>query len=296
MAIQFVQKDKGGTIYHDAVDTAPGRWDTGTAPTVVLLSRSGGQIVASQNATLGPSTTTNGAITAGASSLVATAVTGISVSDILVLGPNAGGQWEWVTVDSVNSSSKAVGTRDVIANSYDTGVALKSVRMSVTVTSAQASGIYESARAVWSFAFNSVSRTETSIFHISNWVPRMTLRDADVLIRQPRAVDLLGTRQRLIQLIIDVWERDIVEALGTMISPGRMLAGDPLRQAHLYKVLAEIETMSEDWEAAEAYLGHYQMAWERAISQTVVDLDGDGAVDDDDVPAAMMCGRIRRTA
>ena len=112
MPIQFVQKDKGGTIYHDVADVAPSRWDNSPAPTVTIKNRTGGELVASQSATLGPSTTLSETAAAKTTIITVAATTDISVGDVLILGPNSSGQWEWVTVDSVNSSSKEITLRD----------------------------------------------------------------------------------------------------------------------------------------------------------------------------------------
>lgn len=295
MPIQFVQVDKGGDIYEDVVDIAPARWEADPAPTVTIMSRTGDELVASQAATLGPSTTLAAAATADSSSATLAAVTSINVGDTLCLGPNSGGQWEWVTVDSVTSATKIIQLRDDLRYTYAVGDAIKSHRLSVTLTGAEADAIYENARAQWAYEIaTNQARTDTTIFHISKWVPKMTLRDQDVLVRQPRAIDLLGTRQRLEQLIEDVWKRDILEDLGQMFNPGGLLSGDVLRQAHMYRVLAEVEIMSGDQEGQEQYLRLYQSSWERVMQQVVADVDGDGQIDDDDIVRSTMTGRVYR--
>jgi len=295
MPIQFVQKDKGGTIYSDVVDTAPARWEDDPAPTVTIYERTGGELVASQAATLGPSTTLSAASAAGTSSVTLTAVTSINVGDTLCLGPNTGGQWEWVTVNSVTSATKVLTLRDDLQYTYANADVIKSHRLSIALTAANADAIYENARALWAYEVaTNQARTDTTIFHVSKWVPKQTLRDQDVLIRQPRAHDLLGSRQRLTQLIRDVWERDILEDLGVMFNPGALLSGDVLRQAHLYRVLAEIALMAGDEEGQQHNNVLYQTAWERVMQQTLADVDGDGEVDDNDIIRSTMTGRVYR--
>jgi hypothetical protein len=294
MAIQFVQKDYGGTIYHDVVDSEPARWDASPTPTVTIYAATGGELVASQSATEGASTTLAAAVSAGASTLTVASATGLSVGDTLMLGANSGGQYEWITVDSVNSSTKAIGTRDVLQYAYTTGDALKSHRLSVTLTAAEAGGVYENARAEWDYKVSTQQRTETTLFHITPWNPRMTLRDQDILIRNPRCINQLGTRQRLGQLIKEVWERDVLEELGVMFKPGGLVAGDAVKKYHLDLVLAQIAVMAQNFEAHEAYVAEARNSLRRVMSQTLVDTDADGNIDSNDRRVSMRCGRIGR--
>lgn len=294
MPIQFVQKDLGGTIYHDVVDTAPARWDASPAPTVTIRDRAGGELVASQAATAGASTTITQAAAQGSKTLKVTSATGLSVGDVLLLGPNSSGQFEWVTLDSVTTSSLTATVRDKLVYTYASGDAIKSHRLSVAISSAEADAVYQDCRAEWAFEVSDQARIESTTFHISAFSPRMTLRDQDILIRQPRAQDLLGSRQRLEQLIKDVWERDILEDLGSRYNPGALVSGDHLRQAHLYRVLAEISSMAGDTDGRERYFDMYRMAWDRSLPQTLIDVDGDGQIGDDDVVLPALCGRIRR--
>ncbi|MHC4644077.1 MAG: hypothetical protein ACYTBJ_01150 [Planctomycetota bacterium] len=295
MPTQFVQKDKGGTVYHDVIDAASARWDASPTPTVTLYTAKGSELVASQNATEGPSTTLTATAAAKQSTLQITSASSINVGDVLLLGPNDSGQWEWVTVDSViGGSTLTLTTRDPLVYSYVSADVIKSCRLSVSMSSSEADGVYESCRAEWVFSVSSQSRIETSIFHVSVFSPRMTLRDQDILIRQPRARDLLGTRQRLSQLIKDIWERDILEDLGAVVNPGALVAGDVLRQAHMYRVLAEIASMASDEESRDRYFEHYRTSWDRIMQQTLIDTDGDGAIGDDDIIRTSMTGRVKR--
>lgn len=295
MPLQFVQKDKGGTIYHEVVHAEPSRWDADPAPTVTIYTAYGDTLVASQSATEGPSTTITAAAAAGSQTLALTAVTSVSVDDKMLLGVNSGGQYEWVTVDSVNSSTKAVGLRDKLKYTYASGDAIKSCKLSVALSSSNADAVYESCRAEWAYEVSNQAMLETSIFHISVWSPKMTLRDQDVLVRYPRAEQMLGTRQRLRQLIVDVWERDILEALAMSFNPGALVSGDAMQQAHLYCVLTELATAAQDEDGRNMYQMRYRNAFERALAQTLVDTDGDGAIGSDDVVRSAMTGRIRRS-
>lgn len=280
----------------DVVDGAPQRWTatTSLAPMVTLFDRTGGELVAAQAASQGPSTTISAAATARSKTLVLATATSVASDDVLLLGKNQSGQWEWITVDSVNTTSKVVTTRDELQYSYESGVTVKSHRLSVVLSSTNCDGVFANCRARWSFVVSGVKRYETTLFHVSVWSPRMTLRDQDVLVRQPRAIDLLGSRQRLHQLIADVWEHDILEDLGRDYNPGALVSGDALHQAHLYRVLLEISIMGADQSGQDRYSALYRSSWDRAIAQTLIDSDGDGEIGDEDVVRSSMTGRVRR--
>jgi hypothetical protein len=225
--------------------------------------------------------------------LTVASATGLSVNDILMLGPNSGGQYEWVTVDSVNSSTKALTTRDNLQYDYATSDVLKSHRLSVTLTAAQAASTYANARAEWDYKVSTQQRTETTTFHITRWNPRLTLRDQDILKRNPRALEYLGTRQRLGQLIKEVWN-DALEEIGEMFNPGGVVAGSVLQTYHMRLVLAEIADQAEDYEAQDRHIAKASAALQRALSQTIADTDNDGDIDDNDIIRSTMTGRIQR--
>jgi hypothetical protein len=291
---QFVQKDKGGTIYYDVNHGAPARWDADPTPTVTIVSREGGEIVASQSATEGPSTTLTAVASAKKKTAVVTATTGISVDDVLILGTNGSGQWEWVTVDAINTSTKTITFRDELAYTYASGDAIKSTRLSVALSASNAGAIYNDARAQWAYEISDQAIVEESIFHISAWAPKMTLRDQDILKLNPRAIKMLGTRQRLTQLIKEVWERIILADFGAQYKPGSLVSGAALHQAHLYRVLAETAIVAEDVTQTEQYLESFKNAWSRSIIQTLIDTDNSGTIGDDDIVRPSMTGRIYR--
>ena len=294
---QFVQKDLGGTLSYEVIDFAPLRWDDSPAPTVVLKNKTGGVIVASQEATTGPSTTLSAAASARQNIVKVASVTGISSDDILVISSSSSTQWEWVTIDSVSAGdSPYVTTRDELKYSYTSGDVLKSCKLSVSISSSEVTQVLQDCRAEWTYSVSSQSITSTSRFHVSVWSPRMTLRDQDILTRNPRAAEQLASRQRLSQLIKDIWERDIMDTLSVRINPAALVVGDDLRQVHLYKVLVEIARMAGLEEEKTSYLEAYQDAWQNFTAQAIVDTDGDGEISDNDIVLPFVCGRVYKVS
>lgn len=298
MPVKFVQVSRGGVVGHEVSDHAPYTWDTNSSTaaivTVTIRDSTGGELVASSAATRGPKTTISANASAQATTISVTAATGISQGDVLLIGPNASGQWEWITVDGVNSSTLVLTLRDRLQYAYASGVAVKSPKVTKSLTATNCDTTRRNCRAEWAYTANGVACTETSLFHMSVWNPRLTLRDQDVLIRQPRAIDVLGTRQRLSQLIRDVWERDILEDVAARMDPAGLVDGDALRQAHLYRVLMEIALMAGDSDGRDRYGAQYKSAFDRALAGTLADTDGDGAISDSDIIRPAWTGVLRR--
>lgn len=298
MAVKFVQVSRGGTVHHDVVDHAPSLWDIATVASnsvrVTIYDATGGELVAVSNATRGPSTTLTASASADATTITVVSATGISADDVMLLGPNASGQWEWTTVDGVNASTLTITLRDGLRHAYESGVAIRSPRISKTLTATNCDTTRANCRAAWLYEVGDQAIVETSIFHMSVWAPRLTLRDQDVLVRQPRAVDILGTRQRLTQLIRDVWERDVLEEVAARFDPAGLVDGDALRQAHLYRVLMEIALMAGDTDGRDRYGAQYRAAFDRALASTLADTDGDGQIGDDDIIRPAWTGVLRR--
>ena len=288
MPVSFLQKDKGGDLTYEA----PERWDASPAPTVTLYDPTGGELVASQAATLGPSTTLDGAAAAGQTTIPLTATTGISVGDELTV-ENSSGQSERVTVAAV-SSGVSITVRDELQYTYASSDTCESTRLSVTVSAAQAEASHRNCYARWAYSVGSQAQIDTTLFHISVWAPRLNLDEQDILRREPRAVQILGTRQRLSDLIEDVWVNEILEELGQACDPGALLSGEALRMATLYRTLAEIWLANQDHEQMDRCMDLYRGAWERVLQQTPVDVDQSGTVSDDDLVSPAWTGRLYR--
>jgi len=288
MAVQFVQKDQGGTIYYDA----PERWDASPAPTVTLYAPDGGEMVSEQSATEGPTTTVSGAAAAGGTTIPVTSTTDLVVGREYLVGPNSSGQSEWVTVSAIGSGQ--VTTRDELQYTYAANDVFCSTRLEVTLSSSDAGTAYRSCLARWKYYVDSQARIDTSIFHISIWMPTLNVTEQDILRREPRAIDLLGSRQRLSELIQEIWEHEILEDLGMSIDPGALTSGEALRMATIYRVLGEMYLAAQDHEHSDRLMDLYRAAWERVLQQAPVDLDQSGTITDSDILRPAWSGRLYR--
>lgn len=288
MSVQFVQVGKGGTItYH-----APERWDASPAPTVTLYAPEGGELVASQTATLGPSTTLDGAAAAGQTTVPLTATTSVVVGDQYLI-TNATSESEWVTVEAI-TSGVSVTVRDDLLHTYASADVFCSTKLSVSVSSTEAAAPHRSCYARWAYSVSSETRLDTSVFHLTRWSPRLNLTAQDILRREPRAIDLLGTRQDIEELIEDIWENEILEDLAQSCDPGALLSGETLRMATLYRVIAEMYLHAQDAEHSDALMGMYRAAWERVLATAPIDVDQSGSVGADDIVRPAWTGRVFR--
>lgn len=288
MGVQFVQVGKGGTItYH-----APTRWDATPAPTVTLYGPEGGELVASGNATLGPTTTLDGAAAAGATTVPLTATTGVVVGEQYKI-TNATGEHEWVTVEAI-SSGVSVTVRDPLRYTYASTDVFCSTKLSVAMSSTQAAAPYRNCYARWVYSVGAQSQIDTSIFHVTRWAARLTLTSQDILRREPRAIDLLGSRQDIDELIQDIWENEILEELAQSCDPGALLSGETLRMATLYRVIAEMYLHSQDAEHSDALMAMYRAVWERVLHTAPIDVDQSGSVSSDDIVRPAWTGRLFR--
>jgi hypothetical protein len=293
VAIHFIQKDRGGTIWHDVIDAAPYRWDSTCTPVVAVYTPGGTQMLATTTADVGPLATIDAACAAGGITIhIGTVPTSLASGDQYLVRKASSGQWEWVTIDGVGSGYVTV--RDTLQYTYGTGDTIASPRLSYTVAATVCDEVYANARAEWTYEVDGISRTDTSLFHVSIWAPRLTVTEQDILRRNPRARDMLGSRQRLSDLIEDVWHRDILEELSVVVDPGQLVSGDALHLAVLYRVLAEIATMAEDYEERDRLMESHRAAWERVLQQTPIDSDDDGDISDEDIVRSASTGRVYR--
>jgi len=288
VSIQFVQRDSGGDVTYQA----PARWDATPVPVVVLYSPTNGELVASQNATLGPATTLDAAAAAGQTTIPLTATTGVTVGGQYIV-TNATSESEWVTVAAI-TSGVSVTVRDDLEHTYASADAFESTALSVTMTAGEADTAYRHCYARWTYEVGGQSQIDTSLFNVSIWTPRLTLTTQDILRREPRAVDMLGTRQDLEDLIEDIWGNEILGDLGQSCDPGALLSAESLRIAVHYRVLAEIYLHAQDHEHSDRLFDMYRGAWERVLQQTPIDVDQSGTVDDDDIVRPAWTGRLFR--
>ncbi len=292
--MQFVEIDKGGVIHHTLVDVPHdgARWDASPAPTCTLYAKDGGEILASQAATLGPSTTLSASAAAGGTSLSVTSATSFRVGERIWVGPNSSGQWEDQICVAVAAGSVTTATE--LAYSYGSGVTVKSHRMTVTVTSSDASAIRPFARADWEFAVDGVSRREEDQFHIARHVPRHSVTVSSIRDFAPILSPSIGSDQDLRRLIAATWERFVLPAIFKSWEPGAVVDASAMDQALIYRVMVIMSEGVRDREGRDQYMVDYNEAIDRGWQMTTVDVDQDDAVGATERPAGRGVVRWRR--
>lgn len=293
MSTRFLQKDLGGVLKHTMRDL-PGdgaRWDSSPAPTVTLMARGGGELLASTAATLGGTYTTGGAISVGDTTISVNSTTGLSRWDEVVLGPNAAGQWEWKTLDGVSSTAIVFHEKAVYA--YSTGKTLKSHTMSVEVTSGTVGSVSQNNYAEWHYAVDSVERKEHTLFHISLYAPRLSLTAARFLEEYPRALGMLGSNQKIDALIRRMWDTRVIPDIARIFHPGAMVSGEAAELALANKLKEFLENEAKNYDAADRYAVRYNHALDQ-IRDGLVDLDESGGVGDTEVVRSARTPRLIR--
>ena len=282
MGVAFVQESRGGVLAyrHTDIPADGGRWDASPAPTVALFDSSGGELVASRTATLGPTTTLSSSAAAAQRTIPVTATTSINRGEQFVIGPNATGQSEWVTCEQVGGGN--VVARDDLEYTYASADVFASHKMELTLTAADITTTYKDAYARWSFTVDSVQLYEQTIFHVSKYAPRLSVTPQDVLTYDATALHSLGDLQTLGILIAEVWDRHILVHLGQMFDPSALISGTALHLATIYKVLELIASGNKEEEERDQWRGQYSAAMEASIVATPVDLDQSGGVDENE--------------
>ncbi len=298
---QFVQLAIGGVIDHSMVDVPHdgARWDASPAPTCTLHHRNGGVIASSTAATVGLSFTVKEA-SAESRTISLVSTTGLERFGEYLLGPNANGQWEWVTVEAFepedDEDSYSVTVLDELQHSYssDDPTTLKSHRLTLELSAAQSASVESGCFAAWAYMVDSVKRIEHTTFAISRYAPRMSLTPAEAISVSPRLRDLIGSDQRVEVVLRRLWRRhlmpDVAKILG---SSGAVLSGESLEQAHLYKLGEQLAREAKDHESAANYSELYTSALDE-IRTDVVDLDESGGQDDDETPRGLSTPRLLR--
>lgn len=293
MTVSFLQKSLGGKLTHTVADLGAtgGRWDSTTAPTVVLYSKSGGVIVSTRTCDLGPSTTLSAAAAASQKSLTIATTAGLVRWNDYVIGPNISGQWEWVTIDAV--ATTAVSVVDDLKYAYSSGDTFKSHDMSVTLTAGDITSVYRDCYAAWAYKVGGISRKDHTIFHVSLYAPRLSLTPADVVREYPRLHQILASQQKIGLLIKRIWETRLLPDLGRIVPPGALVSGEAANEALLYRVVRHIMLQARDIEVAETYDDMYKDAIDR-LRSSLIDPDESGGVGDDETVRGVRTPRIRR--
>lgn len=168
--MNLVPLDIGGTLRWRAPERA-----TGT-PTVIVYGPSGDVRVASASATLDSvNTTISGAAQAGQRTFNVASSASVTVGDRYLVGPNDGGQTEFVTIDSVPASG-VIQTQHPLLYSYTTGDAFVGTYLSVSISAAVVDTPGKNWRAEFTWATadgnqpNGMLRFDV-VRHWVNWVP-----------------------------------------------------------------------------------------------------------------------------
>ena len=269
------------------------RW-TGT-PTVTVYDRGEGEIVASANADVGPTTTTDAV--AGPAQSDATALPVTSESDFrrwetIWIGPNSSGEWEDNVVEKVATGQ--LGTLYDLQYDYASGVTVKSHRMSVTLTSGSADSVYVRARATFLYTVDGIAREVSETFHIAEHVPRHTVTPSDLRSLSPRVQLTKSSKQRLTRLIQQMWTRHVLPDLSGSFDPGAVVDGSALDQALIYRVLEHLALESKATEEREEYRSLYLSRIAAGLQVTSVDLDQSGGEEDGEFALSPHVARLMR--
>lgn len=296
MKVAFLQKDLGGVLSHTMVSLPSdgARWDDSPAPTVTLYDSSGGRILAAASADLGPSTTVDADAAAGGKTIPLTATTSIKRWDEYKVGPNATGQYEWVTVDAI-ASGVSVTVLNELKHTYADGDTFESHTMTDTISGSNVTSLRRNARAEWAYTVDGVQRKESTIFHVGLYVPRYGLTEEEVLGVEPRARHFVGSDQPLDRLIRWLFERELLPDISKIYNPGAIVSGEQLDKALLYKLREYMAdaAIEGDGEVAKSHAESYVGAIDE-LANSLLDVDEDGAAEDEP-PRGAMAPRLLRS-
>lgn len=294
--MRFVQQGQGGTLEHIMTDVPHDgtRWDASPAPTCTLKAADGGVILASQTVTdLGTATTVSAAGAAsGQKTIPVASTTGFERGEQVWIGPNASGEWESGILDQVGASS--LGVLHELQYDYVSTNVVKSHRLRITVTAAQAASQYTRARAVWGYTVDSVTRTVDEEFHIVPHVPRHTVTESTLRDLFPRSWVQRGSDQRLPRLIDTHWRRYVLADLGAGYKPGALIDSSAMNEALIYRVLATLALEAREVDQYQEYMKLYSGRVSAGFQISTVDDDLDGDAGSHEKYRGRYSGRLLR--
>jgi hypothetical protein len=218
-------------------------------------------------------TTLNGNSTAGTSSLTLTSGSGVTAGESYVVGPNASGQTEVITVHGI--STVTVTTRQPLRYSYAATHVFASRKAVLSVLAASLTSSYANCRAVWTYTTDSLSNSETSLFHTSPYAPVCTVTESDILRRLPLARNTVDPYQPLSELITEIFDNEVMGKVSVIWTPNSIISGDVLRVATIDRVMAEICLANGRLEEYDRWIQAYNEDMETVISTAPVDSDND---------------------
>jgi len=272
MIPQGVVKDVGGTIWIEPrLDSLP------TAATLAIID--GGntaRVAAGTSATVSTiSTTLNGAISSGATSLVVASATGIAEgSEIALRAP-----FETVTVKAVSGTT--VTTWHPISYDHATGATVDGMRISYDVTAAQATPLWWDGRAVWTLTVGGATVQHVSSVECVEYGLERVANLQDVYRIHPEFHYELASVTN-----VDAWmdgaHGQVLDELGSRGRARTWLGDETFVEAvALCALYRHYRSQASDRAQVlyERYREEYQAAMSRAMENTPNDADQDGSVE-----------------
>lgn len=291
--IAFVQLSTGGLLEHRMVELPHDgdRWSSTPAPAVYLYDGDGVVLLSGALASTGTSTSTSAGASSGATTLGLASLTGVERFEEYVVGPNASGSWERVTVLAAGGGQVSLSAK--LANAYPAGSRFLSHRMTYQVSSSTAASVSRNCRAEWRYSVDGIARRESTIFHISRYAPRCPLTSELFFQEFPRGRNMIASGQHMEILIRQTWRGIVLPEIGHLFAPGALASGEaarPLLAAKLKQILCEL---ARDFEAADVYQERWRAELE-LLRDSVIDLDEDGEQTDTERPQSPLVARMQR--
>lgn len=250
--------------------------------TVEVRSGRGAEIVAAlTSATVSTvSTVLSAAAGAGDELLLVTVATSIARGDELRLGPNAGGQSEWVGVEAISGGSLVLSFP--LTYDHASGVALQGTYMSYALTATHTATRGPNCRAIFSPTIGGVIQAPIIVRFdiVRHWVGTNPCTRNDVRVHDARALDRLPPGYD-VDAGLDRAFQEVLRDLNGARRIGRALADDDWREVVAMKFLASYvgQAMGARGEGYRKRWGErYEERVEILESQTVVDADEDGKI------------------
>lgn len=275
--MRFVTLATAATLWVDL----PQRADA--TPTFVVKTPSGGTVQSSASVTLAScNTTLNGAVSAGASSVVVTSASGITAGRKYLIGGAESAGGEFVTVKSVSGTTVTLVRPLRLGRA--SGVAFQSTRVEMAVSSSTPSAVGRHWRAEITWAVSSASQDTYEVpFDVTRYSPQTSLRADDIVDFDPVLAKRLPAGTWVPALIDVAWDM-ILRRLAQTKDPGSLMGAIDLTTPHAYlvrKLIAETgaTTAGELKEYAEMLAVEFQKELEITLASAAVDDDQDGAIE-----------------
>lgn len=269
----WVQYQRTGTIVFDL----PERPDA--SPTYVIKSPSGASLETGTGSVNAVNTTLNGAVSAGATSVVVTSATGITAGRRYLIGGAVETGGEWVTVKSVSGTTVTL-VRDVIT-AKASGAAFQSTRVECAVSATGSAAIGRHHRCELTYLVSTAARdiaTQTfdvTRYSLTSFTTIESMRDLDPLIakRLPAGIWLPTFLDR-------AWDM-ITARIATQKDPGALVGAIDLTVPHTYMcrvLLAELA--GDDYAKTREMLAkRFLEEFDATLGAHAFDDDQDGAIE-----------------